>query len=189
MSSTPLPPQSADQIVTGGQTTTPAAPTRSNDWLVERLDSTAAGELLTLQLAAFVKPAQDHADLNLPPLLENLSDLQASLVAGNTVALGIRQAHRLVAAVRLHRNASTVNLERLIVAPDCQGQGLGTILLQAAETVFPHCQSIQLCTGQYSLQSIQLYQRLGYQISQHSPADGYELIHFVKAIPPTLESS
>ena len=62
-----------------------------------------AGELLTLQRAAYVTEAQVHREVDLPPLRQPLAGLAAELGDREVSAAGWRdEAGRLVAAVRLH---------------------------------------------------------------------------------------
>lgn len=112
--------------------------------------------------------AAAHRDFELPPLTQSLIDLKGELAMANVLALGIRDAGRLVASLRLHRFGSVIELRRLVVAPDRQGQGLGSRLLVHAETVFPGCRELRL------------YTRLGYRESGRTPAGGYHLVHFTK---------
>jgi len=47
----------------------------------KRLGSGDAGEILTLQRAAFVTEAQLYGDLHLPPLTQTIEDLRAELLS------------------------------------------------------------------------------------------------------------
>jgi ribosomal protein S18 acetylase RimI-like enzyme len=149
-----------------------------------RLDPADAGEVLTLQRAAYVTEAAAHQDFGLPPLTETLDQVRAQLDDLDRVVLGLRQAGRLLGAVRLRLVGDQVELGRLTVAPDRQRAGLGTRLLLAAESVYPQARAIQLFTGEHSLSNIRLYTRLGYRPTHRTRADGYDLIHFVKPLPP-----
>ncbi len=141
-----------------------------------------AGELLTLQRAAYLTEAAAHGDFNLPPLTQTLTDLKTELTSANVLALGIRDAARLVASVRLHRVGPVVELGRLIVAPDRQGQGLGTMLLLHAESISSGCDEIRLFTGEHSTANIRLYRRYGYEETGQTPVGAYKLIHFTKVL-------
>jgi ribosomal protein S18 acetylase RimI-like enzyme len=143
-----------------------------------------AGELLTLQRAAYVPEAAAHQDFQLPPLVETLDRVRAALADPAVTALGIRQDGRLIGAVRLRRVNDEVELGRLTVAPDRQGAGLGTQLLRAAESVFPGARAIRLFTGEHSTGNIRLYERLGYRETGRTSAGHYDLIHFVKVLGP-----
>ena len=147
----------------------------------EPLTPADAGEVLTLQRAAYVIGAQQHHDPMLPPLLQSLAELRAELADPDTVALGVRDAGRLVAAVRLRRlGEGRVALGRLVVAPDRQGEGLGTFLLGAAETAIPGTRSVELFTGEHSAENLRLYGRVGYVETHRTPAGAYHLVHLAK---------
>src|SRR5215218_5999720 len=104
-----------------------------------RLGPGDAGELLTLQRAAFVTEAQAHDDPFLPPLTQTLAELRDKLGDPAVVALGVRHGARLVGSVRVRVAADgrEAELARLMVAPDEQGAGLGAWLLLAAEQELP----------------------------------------------------
>lgn len=141
-----------------------------------------AGEVLTLQRAAYVTEAAAHDDFRLPPLTESLAEVRAALSASEIVALGIRDDGRLVGAVRLCLAGRVVELGRLIVAPDRQGEGLGTRLLRHAETVFPDAQELRLFTGEHSASNLRRYARLGYQETARTSAGHYQLVHLTKTL-------
>ena len=142
-----------------------------------------AGELLTLQRAVYVTEAAAYNDFGMPPLTQTLADLSTELASPDVTALGLRDGGRLVAAVRLRLTGTTVELGRLIVAPDRQGQGLGTRLLRYAESVFPEALQIRLFTGEHSSSNINLYTREGYSETERTSAGNYQLVHFAKQLP------
>jgi len=151
-----------------------------------RLGAKDAGEVLTLQRAAYVTEAQAHADLNLPPLRQSLAEVAAELADLEVLALGWRDpSGRLVAAVRARvttDDSRVAEIGRLTVAPDYQGQRLGTRLLAAVEEQLPATvTALRLFTGEHSAGNLRLYARLGYREScrQLAPA-GYRLVHLIK---------
>lgn len=145
-----------------------------------------AGEVLTLQRAAYVTEAQAHADLNLPPLRQSLPHLTSELTDPRVLALGLRDRHgRLVAAVRARTdadNAKVAEINRLAVAPDRQGQGLGTRLLGAVEQQLPaSVAELRLFTGERSDGNLRLYGRLGFtETGRQLTPGGYDLVHLSK---------
>lgn len=141
-----------------------------------------AGELLTLQRAAYVTEAAAHQDFDLPPLTESHEDLKAVLSDPAVTAFGIRAAGRLIAAVRVEKADDAVLLGRLIVAPDLQGQGFGTRLLLHAEGVHPGTREMRLFTGEHSIANLRLYQRHGYCETHRTSVGSYELVHLVKVL-------
>ncbi|MFI0468386.1 GNAT family N-acetyltransferase [Saccharopolyspora sp. 5N102] len=150
---------------------------------VERLTVADAGEVLTLQRAAYVTEAQAHDDVRMPPLMQTLDDVRADLARPSCLAWGCREAGRLVASVRVELNGATAELGRLMVAPDRQGHGLGTGMLLHAERNLPaQVEAIELFTGEHSTANLRLYRRMGYVETHRSPAGHYELIHFRKSL-------
>lgn len=91
-----------------------------------------AGELLTVQRAAYLAEAQRYADPFLPPLTETLDEVR-TVLAGPTVVLAARLGARLVGSVRARIDGGTAHVGRLSVAPDQQGRGVGGRLLTAIE--------------------------------------------------------
>lgn len=145
-----------------------------------------AGEVLTLQRAAYVTEAQAHDDLDLPALRQSLAELSAELADPDVLALGWRDRDgRLVAAVRVRlvdRARSRAEIGRLAVAPDRQGQQLGTRLLAAVEAELPAgVIELRLFTGERSAGNLRLYARAGYVETARQPtAAGYSLVHLSK---------
>lgn len=142
-----------------------------------------AGELLTLQRAAYVTEAAAHGDFDLLPLTQTLASLVEELSAPDVTCLGVRDGHRLVGSVRLRQSGDLVELGRLIVAPDQQGRGTGTRLLLGAEDALPDAREFRLFTGENSTANIRLYTRHGYVETVRTSAGDYDLVHMVKARP------
>jgi len=146
-----------------------------------------AGEVLTLQRAAYVTEAQAHDDLDLPPLRQSLGALAAELADPQVRAAGWRDDRgRLVAAVRARVtqvSPGVAAVGRLTVVPDRQGQGLGSRLLAAVEDQLPAgVNELRLFTGERSEGNLRLYARLGYtEISREATPSGYALVHLRKA--------
>lgn len=150
-----------------------------------------AGEVLTLQRAAYVTEAQAHDDLALPALRQSLEDLSAELTAGDVLAHGFRSdpGGRLLAAVRVRLSGdgwTVAHVGRLAVVPDHQGRGLGTGLLAAVEERLPDTvRELRLFTGERSHGNLRLYRRLGFSETHREPLPaGYDLVHLSR--PRTL---
>ncbi|MDH6282055.1 GNAT family N-acetyltransferase [Prescottella agglutinans] len=147
-----------------------------------------AGELLTLQRAAYVTEARAHDDVHLPPLTQSLVELAAELRDPNVIAVGLRgERSRLVAAVRLRIDPNVpheAELGRLVVVPDLQGRGLGSRLLTLAEQRAPESvTTLRLFTGEHSAANLRLYTRFGYVESHRTTTPGgYDLVHLAKTV-------
>lgn len=152
------------------------------------LGAVDAGEVLTLQRAAYVSEAQAHGDLDLPPLRQTLAELLAELGHPTVLGLGWRddRSGRLLAAVRATlatSDATIADIGRLTVVPDRQGQRLGSRLLAALEQRLPSSVTVlRLFTGEHSHANLRLYHRLGYsETARTLTGGGYHLVHLSKA--------
>ncbi|MFF0465942.1 GNAT family N-acetyltransferase [Micromonospora zamorensis] len=128
-----------------------------------------AGEILTVQRAAYLTEAQHYGDPFLPPLTETLDEVR-SVLTGPGVVLAARAGHRLVGSVRAHLAGDTAHVGRLSVAPDQQGRGVGGRLLTAIEVACAGRVALfTLFTGADSARNLRLYERHGYRIVAHRP--------------------
>ncbi|GAA0366618.1 GNAT family N-acetyltransferase [Actinoallomurus spadix] len=141
-----------------------------------------AGELLTLQRAAYATEARIYGDPGLPPLVQTLDELTEELERG--LAFKVTHGHRIVGAVRGRVEDDLLRIGRLTVAPDFQGRGLGTALLAAIEeSVTPAVRHATLFTGHLSAANLRLYERLGYAEERREPLrPGVELVHLTKRL-------
>lgn len=157
--------------------------TESSHPLISALTVVDAGEVLTLQRAAYVSEAQLHNDVTLPPLTQTLEELRAELGRDDVRAWGMREQGRLLAAVRVTVRDHRAELGRLTVTPDRQGEGLGTYLLRHVEDNLPAAvDTIVLFTGERSEPNLRLYRRHGYQETHRTPASQYDLVHMRKTL-------
>ena len=145
-----------------------------------------AGELFTLQQAAFVAEARVNGSLDLPPLLQTLAELEESLGTGQVLVA--RRAGRLVGSVRAHQVADGAwFVGRLMVAPDLQRQGLGGRLMTEIESLAPAGAAVlRLVTGARSTDNLGFYARRGYvEVSRATPPDELEVVTLEKPLPAT----
>ena len=144
------------------------------------LPAGSAGELLTLQRAAYVTEAQLHDELWLPALTQTLDELLADLSVSR--CLGAWAGPRLVGSIRTREDGDVLRIARLAVAPDLQGRGIGSRLLDAAETGSP-CSSAALYTGSRSEPNLRLYRRRGYvEQRREEIRPGLEVVHLTKPL-------
>ena len=132
---------------------------------VRRLVVDDAGELLTLQLAAWVIEAHANETLAIPALHETVSDVRAQLAEPAWRVWGCYEHARLLATVRSRSNSDhSAYLGRLAVVPDLHGQGLGSAMLRWAEADLPpDTRAIELVTGIRSTANHAFYRRHGYE--------------------------
>ena len=128
------------------------------------LSDVDAGELLTLQRAAYVAEGRLHDSFDFPPLTDDLAAVE-QLIA-DTTCLVARRDGRLVGSVFGRRQADdSWFIGRLMVAPDLQGGGIGRRLLDLIEDAAPPTtpRSV-LVTGAQSAFNQAFYLRRGYRI-------------------------
>ncbi|MEV0151090.1 MULTISPECIES: GNAT family N-acetyltransferase [unclassified Nonomuraea] len=143
---------------------------------IQRAEEADAGEILTVQRAAYVTEAQLYGDPFIPPLVESLQQVRAAIRDG--VVLKAVDAGRVVGSVRGRLSGATCRVGRLVVAPDRQGEGLGTALLRALHEQVPEASAFDLFTGHLSDGNLRLYRRLGYRETRRERMDDHlTLVH------------
>jgi GNAT superfamily N-acetyltransferase len=151
------------------------------DWTIHVARPDQAGEVLTVQRAAYVSEAQAYDNPHLSALTETLADVAAAIEAGQVlVALA---GQRVVGAVRGVRDGAVCQVTRLVVAPDQQGRGLGGALVRAVEAANPTAARFALHTGERSAANLALYAKLGYaEVRREQVADTLALVHLEKPV-------
>lgn len=139
-----------------------------------------AGEVMTVQRAAFLLEAQLYADPFLPPLVETVEQI-AQLDAGHLGFVAVLGG-RIVGSIRVRVDGRRLHLGRLAVAPDQQGRGIGAALLAIAETAAP-ADEVLLFTGHLSAGNLRLYERAGYVEDRREQfSDRVCLVHLRKRL-------
>jgi GNAT superfamily N-acetyltransferase len=127
---------------------------------VERADVADAAAILELQKLAYRSEAELYGDWSLPPLTQTLDSLREEIA--DSVLLRALEETTLVGSVRARADGPVCHVGRLIVHPEAQGRGIGTLLMREIEKAFPGATRFQLFTGSRSEGNMRLYQRLGY---------------------------
>ena len=118
--------------------------------------------ILELQQLAYQSEAQIYNDFSIPPLTQTLEGLRSDF--GDAVFLKAEVEGEIIGSVKGHLDGDTCYVERLIVHPNYQGQGIGTALMEQIELRFGQAQRFELFTGHKSERNIRLYEQLGYTI-------------------------
>lgn len=133
---------------------------------IARISEADAGEVMTLQRAAFVSEAQIYGSADMPPLTQTLEEVRAELRAGD--GLTARIDGRLVGAIRFVEKEDLLLIGRIAIAPDLQGEGIGRALLEAAERSSSAAEA-ELFTGSLSEANLRLYLSCGYEERERVP--------------------
>ena len=104
-----------------------------------------AEKILELQKLAYQSEKQFYYDFSIAPLTQTLQELRSEFV--EKVFLKAQVADKIVGSVKGSQEGSTCFIERLIVHPDYQGQGIGTALMEQIESCFERAQRFELFTG------------------------------------------
>jgi len=142
-----------------------------------------AGEVMTLQRAAFVSEALIYGDPDMPPLTQTLAEVAGEL--NENLGCVAQRGSRMVGAVRARIADGLLLIGRLAIAPDVQGGGVGSRLLDAVERRGAHAGATEaeLFTGSLSEANIRLYKRLGYRESERvQEGDGIEQVFLRKSL-------
>ncbi len=145
-------------------------------WSIAPVTPGDAGELLTLQRAAYVSEAQLYDNPHLPPLTQTLDALRADLASGP--ALKAMLGSRIVGTVRCRQEGEVLHVGRLAVAPDQQDRGLDRVLLLAADQLGGPgvVRTCALFTGARSGANLRLY----VEVRREAPPTGPGLVHLEK---------
>lgn len=151
--------------------------------LIEPARADQAGEIWTIEKAAYLPEGRRHGDLDIPPLTETLAQLRDA-IAGHTVLVA-RQGPRVIGSVRGAVDGEVWTVGRLMVSPDRQGEGIGDRLLTAIERLAPAgCTRAQLVTGANSAGNLGFYARRGYrEVSRSGPPGAVALVRLEKPLP------
>ncbi|MFO7249912.1 MAG: GNAT family N-acetyltransferase [Actinomycetes bacterium] len=147
---------------------------------ITRAEPADAGEILTVQRAAYVTEAQLYGDAFLAPLLESAAQVRAAIESA--LVLKALDGTRIVGAVRGRTRDRTCLVGRLVVAPDMQRRGIGTALLTRLEAEAPpEVEAFDLVVGHQSEANLRLCRRLGYRETRRERVhDHLTLVHLRK---------
>lgn len=148
--------------------------------ILSRISPADAGEVLTVQRAAFASEALIYGTADMPPLTQTLEELRAELADANGWVA--RVGPRLVGAIRVRETDDLLLIGRIAIAPDMQGSGIGRSLLEAAERD-GRAPEAELFTGSLSEANVRLYESCGYRVTERvHQGDGTAQLFMRKAL-------
>ena len=119
-------------------------------------------EILSLQYIAYQSEAKLFNTTDIPPLKQTLEEVNEEFQKG-IILKATDENGTIIGSVRAYRENGTAYIGRLMVHPDMQKKGIGSMLLSEIEKQFPALR-YELFTSTRSVNNIRLYQKLGYRI-------------------------
>lgn len=139
--------------------------------------------VLDVQRSAFMRYTESLLVEQIPPLNETFDELRKDFHSRTVLVAEIN--NRLAGSVRYGIKGGVCILERLSVAPELQGSGIGKALVKAVESrAATHAHKIYLETGLLANNLLMFYTKLGYSgeavLKKHY--GGFDWIAFSKFI-------
>lgn len=140
-------------------------------------------EILELQKTAFMSEARRINDYSIPPLRQTLHEICDEF--GHSAFLKAAAGTRIVGSVRAELRGETCVIKKLIVHPDCQNRGIGSLLLSEIEQMFPGTRKFELFTGKESKRNHEFYTCRGYTpFKEERITENLVLVYFEKCRRP-----
>ena len=129
---------------------------------IKKADKGDLSEILDLQYLAYQSEARLFDNEDIPPLKQTLVEVENEYQRG-IILKALNEDKTIIGSVRAFCDNGTVYIEKLMVHPSKQGQGIGTQLLFEMEKQYPK-QRYELFTSTRSEKNLALYKKLGYKI-------------------------
>ena len=137
-------------------------------------------EIYHLQKLAYLSEAEIYNDFSIPPLIQTFDELLGEFK--QQVYLKAEINGELVGSVRGFVKDGTCYVGRLIVNPEQQNQGIGTLLIRAIEEHFKGTLRFEIFTGIRSERNLYLYQKMGYRIFETRRLTEQVELHFLEKV-------
>lgn len=116
--------------------------------------------ILQLQQLAFSREAEEYGDFEMKPLKQTVDDLDEEF--NRSVFLkAVDDDGRIIGSTRGYIENGTSYIGMTFVHPNCQGRGIGTILIRTLEAMNPS-RRYEINASTRCPQNIRLYEQLGY---------------------------
>ncbi|TWI54713.1 GNAT family N-acetyltransferase [Halalkalibacter nanhaiisediminis] len=130
--------------------------------IIEKATLQDAESILAIQKEAYIREAITYNNYEIAPLTETLEEMKDDFKQKTVLKAILNE--KVVGSVKGYVEKGTCYVERLMVDPASQGQGIGKKLMLDLETYFPDCERFELYTGGKSTYNIRFYEKLGYTI-------------------------
>jgi ribosomal protein S18 acetylase RimI-like enzyme len=138
-----------------------------------------AAAMRELQQIAFAEEGRRSGTRDIPPLQEQVESIVQHVK--EQVALVAVKHETLVGSVRGVKGEHGYVVRALIVHPTCQGEGIGSRLLQALESALAKPTRVDLTTNTLMQDNVPFYEKHGYKVEDRTePIPGIVLAHMSK---------
>ena len=138
-------------------------------FIIKNAERADLPEILQLQYLAYQSEADLFGSRDIPPLKQTLDEVIEEFNSGIILKM-IDDKNNIIGSVRAKEIDGTVYIGKLMVHPDHQHKGYGTMLLSEMENRFPD-KRYELFTSTRSVDNIRLYESLGYKIFDRKKID------------------
>ena len=128
---------------------------------VEAAKVSEAQKILDIQKEAYLSEAKIYDDYNIPPLTQTLKEIESEF--DNHTFYVAKLKGMIVGSVNIRVEGNTGHIGRLIVVPNSQNQGIGSILMDYVESTHSELDAFELFTGYKSERNLFFYSKRGYQ--------------------------
>ena len=140
-----------------------------------------AEEILALQKAAYESEGYLYEDFTLPPLTQTLAEIREDFERQLFLKAVEEGTGEIVGSVRAYEKEGACYVGRLIVRPDRQDRGIGSLLLREIEERFAQAERFRLFTGHRSEKPLHIYAQKGYSVYRTEPVhDHLTLVYLEK---------
>jgi len=139
-------------------------------------------EIIELQKLAYLSEAKLLNDFSIKPLTQTLEELRNEFAEyDNGIILKlVDKNNKIIGSVRAHEDNNRVLLGRLIVHPDYQKNGYGTMLAKTIETFFEN-KTFEIFTSNKSERNLNLYKKMGYkEFKRQKVNENYDFVFLEK---------
>lgn len=129
-----------------------------------------------------MQEARLYNNFNIQPLTQTIEEVETEFKTKVFLKAVINSG--IVGSVRANLEGSDCWVNKLVVLPEYQGQGIGKALLLEIEKYFPNAEKFKLATGAKSKNNIGLYEKSGYHVVKYDTFhDGVEAVFMEKPNP------
>ena len=132
---------------------------------IKRATVDDAEEILALQKLSYVSEAEIYNDFSIQPLHQNLNEIESEFKEQQVLKYVVEG--KIVGSVRYLIKDGTCYINKLIVHPKSQNQGIGSTLLKEVQNHSKIVNRFELFTGFKSEKNIHLYEKQGFKIFRY----------------------